>query len=89
MVFKRYASPFLCIDQFIELSKFSKFVLMLYEKENEEKLWQYFLNKVENKSFDEFKAEFMPGQIQVQTIDTKSIVEQSMQILKEVSSNGN
>ena len=89
MVFQRYASPFLCIDQFIEFGKFSEFVAMLYEKENEERLWQFYLHKVDGKSFDEFKVEFMPVPIQPKTVDTKKVIEQSIQILKGVSSNSN
>lgn len=83
MVFKRYASPFSCIDQFIELGQFSGLVQMLYAKENEEKLWQFFLHKVDGKSFEDFKAEVQP--VRVKPVDTKTVIEHSLQILKGVS----
>lgn len=64
LLFKRYASPFLLLDELIRTDRFSEFVSRFVfilneeaEKEAEEILWEYYLHRVLNKSFSEFKQE--------------------------------
>ena len=52
LLFHRYASPYFLIDQMISVESFSGFVQELHE----EKLWEFFLHKVRDKSFEEFKG---------------------------------
>ena len=55
LLFKRYASPFLILDSYIENKSLTSFLRTLYEKVGEERMWEVWLHKVDNKSFDEFK----------------------------------
>ena len=61
LLFQRYASPFLILDEMIHLQQLHEFVVTVTEKISEEKheeiMWEYFLHKVFNKSFDEFLKE--------------------------------
>lgn len=61
LLYKTYASPFSFIDGMIETGRFSEFVTSFwntYHKEkDEETMWQFFLHKVFEGSFDEFKEE--------------------------------
>lgn len=53
LLFSRYASPFLLLDQMILTDRFSAFVSELLRIRNEEKdeqtLWEFFLHKVFDK----------------------------------------
>ena len=57
----RYASPFSVLDEIITNADFEKWVEWFLNKVAEEKdentLWEYFLHRVFDKSFNEFKAE--------------------------------
>lgn len=59
LLFKRYASPFVFLNSMIQTNRFSEFVdefVMTVHKEKEEKTqWEYFLHRVFDKSFNEFK----------------------------------
>lgn len=55
LLFKRYASPFLILDSYIENKSLTSFLRTLYEKVGEERMWEVWLHKVDNQSFDEFK----------------------------------
>ena len=61
LLFSRYASPFLLLDQMILTDRFSAFVSELLRIRNEEKdeqtLWEFFLHKVFDKSYAEFLRE--------------------------------
>lgn len=60
LVFHRYASPFLLLDQIIMYDDLSDFVSTMWQVSEEEKQWQYFLAKVFDKSFEDFKASMTP-----------------------------
>jgi CRISPR/Cas system-associated exonuclease Cas4 (RecB family) len=61
LLYKRYASPFSLLDNLIVNEQFNEYVQFLLNKEAEEKndnmLWEFFLHKVYNKSFNEWKEE--------------------------------
>ena len=58
LLFKRYASPFLLIDQLILTNGLDKFIDDLFEFMGEEKQeqtkWEFFLHKIYDKSWKEF-----------------------------------
>lgn len=60
LVFHRYASPFLLLDQVVGNDELSEFVSMLWDVTDEEREWQYFLAKVFDKSFEDFKQAIKP-----------------------------
>lgn len=55
LVFKRYSSPFLLLDNIIENGKFLEFVLELIDTYNEEQIYDLWLHKCYDKSYQEFK----------------------------------
>lgn len=61
LLHKRYASPFSYLDSLISNGQFNEFVQFLLNKVSEEKndamLWEFFLHKVYDKSFSEWKSE--------------------------------
>lgn len=61
LLFKRYASPFLLLNQMILTDGLSEFVSELLQIRNEEKdeqtLWEFFLHRVFDKSYAEFLKE--------------------------------
>lgn len=61
MLHKRYASPFFLLDNLIINEQFNEYVQFFLNKEAEEKndamLWEFFLHKVYDKSFKEWKEE--------------------------------
>lgn len=61
LLFKRYASPFLLLDEMLACQRFLEFVTEFLKLHNEdmeaETLWDLWLHRVYDKSFDEFKME--------------------------------
>lgn len=55
LLFKRYASPFLLLDEIILTDKLTEFVSHIIDETNNEQEWEFFLHKVFDKSFREFK----------------------------------
>ena len=66
LLFKRYASPFVFLNSMIQTNKFSEFVdefmKILHEEKEEKTKWEYFLHRVFDKSFNEFKEEIKVNQ---------------------------
>lgn len=65
LLFKRYASPFLLLDEMILNGTLFEFVLHMMKQSYEESEWEYFLHKVYDKSFKDFKESL--------TIDNKTM----------------
>lgn len=65
LLHKRYASPFSLLDNMICSLQFSDFVEHLlnkaHEEEEDRKLWEFYLAKVHDKSFEEFKQSLKQG----------------------------
>lgn len=81
LLFSKYASPFSFIDAMIQTSRFSEFVDEILTLENEKKEWEFYLHKVYNKSFDEFKNTIKkPEEVSEEQIETT--IQNSMSILK-------
>ena len=84
LLFKRYASPFLLVDQMILTGNFTEFVAKVVELDADERLWQFFLHKVdEEKSFNDWKASVVGQQVETQMSDDeiKATVQSSFSIL--------
>ena len=56
LLFKRYASPFLLVDQMLLTGQFSEFVTELFDYDTDDRLWNIFLHKIEGQSFNDWKA---------------------------------
>ena len=55
LLFKRYANPFLLLDNMITTGRFLEFILELIDIQNDEKIHDVWIHKVFDKSFDDFK----------------------------------
>lgn len=79
-LFERYGNPFLFIDTLIMSGRFTDFVLEFLEIQNEKMMWEFFLHKVYDKSFDEFKESITANkpvskeQLETTVKDSKSIL---------------
>lgn len=80
LLFKRYASPFVLLDIAISGDRLSEFISTVCEYENEEKEWQFFLHKIFDKSFDDFKSDLKPSQ-KLSRKDFETTVNHSRSIL--------
>lgn len=62
---KRYASPFSLLDNLIHAEQFNEWVEYFLNKQAQEdddkKMWEFFLHKVHDKSFEEWKSEVKAG----------------------------
>ena len=57
LIFKRYSNPFSLIDPLIETNQFSDFIDTFNEKVVEDMEFDYWLHKVYDKSFNDFKKQ--------------------------------
>jgi hypothetical protein len=91
LLFKRYASPFLFIDGMIRTGRFCSFVEEFCEtimKEKEEQTnWEYFLHKVWEGSFKDFKANIENNR-ELQNL-SKTIIETTVQKSMNILNNFN
>lgn len=55
LLFSRYASPFLLLDGYIQTNRFLEFVLKLIEINNDEKIYDVWIHKVYDQSYEDFK----------------------------------
>ena len=86
LLFKRYASPFLLLDEMIASGRMLEFVekvLKIRNDENEsDTLWDYFLHKVFDKSYAEFLRENRTPQAhQEVSMDFEATIKKSANML--------
>lgn len=87
LLFQRYASPFLILDEMIRLQQLHEFVATISAKISEEKqeeiMWEYFLHKVFGKSFDEFvnETEAKKNEHEMGNEEIKNVIADSKSIL--------
>lgn len=55
MIFKRYSDPFSFMDSMLDYGSFSNSISRLYELNNDDILWEFFLHKVSDKTYEEFR----------------------------------
>ena len=60
MIFKRYSSPFLFLDNLIIQGRFSDGIDTIYKQVDEEKMWQLYLSiPMKERSYVEWKNEIL------------------------------
>lgn len=82
LLFKRYASPFSLIDQMILTEQFSDFVTSVLDFAEDERLWDYYLHKVNGQSFEEFKSSVKEQQEVVTATNIETTINDSYDILQ-------
>lgn len=80
---KRYASPSFLLDGYISTGRFVFFLTGFIEQWHEDEQWEFFLHKVYDKSYDDFRAEVQQTQKlrSMTAIDIETTVQNSMSIL--------
>lgn len=87
LLFKRYASPFILLDEMIRAGELFEFVLCMAEQINEEQEWEFFLHKVFDKSFVEFKGEVKASAGAQNTKMSESEIETTLQESRDILTN--
>lgn len=87
MVFNRYSSPFIFLDNLLLQGRFSEGVSTIYKQIDEEKLWQLYLSvPFKEKSFEDWRDELNGSQKQVvkedNAIDFEAAKQGARNILK-------
>lgn len=82
LLFKRYASPFILVDQMILARQFSDFVNDAFDFVEDERLWDYYLHKVNGQSYEEFKNSVKGIQEVVTPCNIETTINDSYDILQ-------
>ena len=80
LLFKRYASPFILLDNLIATNSLTLFIIDMLDIVNEEKLLEYFMHKVFDKSWNDFIDEVKPKE--TKKIDVGATLIKSKNMLK-------
>ena len=84
LLFKRYASPFVLLDNLIATASLSTFIddffKFIGEEKQEETTWEFFLHKVFDKSWKEF-CEEIESTNKAEKIDVGATIKKSHDIL--------
>ena len=85
LLFTRYASPFLLLDQLILTNSLSGYIDELFtiisEEKQEQTMWEFFLHKVYDKSWKDFVDELDMSNEQ-KTVDLGATLKKSKNMLK-------
>lgn len=87
LLFKKYASPFLLLDGYIQTGRFSEFVVKFMDIVEEDQMWEVYLHKVFDKTWEQFRSDVHSEieRIQTQKPSNEQIeatIEDSQNILK-------
>lgn len=85
-LFSKYACPFDFVDGMIQTGRFSEFVKEFIELDNskreEEQMWQVYLHKVFDKSYNEFRESIkFDNREEVSELEIEATVKDSKNIL--------
>ena len=91
LLFKRYASPFVLLDSFILTNSLNNFVSDFFdfviEDRKEKTEWEFFLHKVYDKSWSEFRSGIKQSDNQ-EPIDLGATLNKSKNILNNFTPEG-
>lgn len=82
LIFKRYANPYLLVDEMLEIGQFSDFIFEVIKMKDEDEQWEFFLHKVMNQSFAEFKNSMVINNKQITMNEIETTVNNSYSILE-------
>ena len=79
---KRYGgSPFFILDRYIERNRLSEFIYEVWSIHNEEEVFDIWLHKVDDKSYQDFRDSLIPPK-PVNKEEVAKTIEDSTNILK-------
>lgn len=83
-LFKRYADPFLLINNLIQTSSFSNFIddmfNFIYEEMEEKTQWEFFLHKIFNETWGDFRDR-IKSEENSKTVDLGATLKNSREML--------
>ena len=83
LVFKRYSSPFIFLDNLILNNQLNEGIDVIYKQVGEEKLWQLYLSiPMKEKSYSDWKAEIIEHNTEVEEEDFEVAKNKARNILK-------
>ena len=80
LLFKRYASPFLLLDSLILTNSLNNFIINFIDFVKEDNEWEFFLHKIYDKSWSEFRSSIKQSDNQ-EPIDLGATLVKSKNIL--------
>lgn len=81
LLFKRYASPFLLLDNYIISGMLVEFIDEFIDITNEETVYELWLHKEYKKNYQEFKAQFIKEKAKVDDSKVETVINDSFNIL--------
>ena len=79
---KRYGgSPFFILDRYLEQHRLSEFIYEIWSIHNEEEIYEIWLHKVDDKSYQDFRDSLIPPK-PVNKEEVAKTIEDSTNILK-------
>lgn len=83
LLFRRYADPFSLLTGYIQTSRFCEFINTVCEQKIEDDRWEFYLHKVWDKTYTEFRDALQVSQdLQAMSeSDMEATVKKSMAIL--------
>ena len=88
LLFARYANPFLLLDEMIASSRMLEFVNKVIKIRNEEQendtLWEFFLHKVFDKTYEDFLREAGKTKPMLEeAVDFETTIKESINMLQD------
>lgn len=80
LLFHRYASPFLLLDQIIPAGELSEFVNKFWKACDEQNTWEFFLSKVFDMSYADFKESLKPQKMMSEE-EIEATINESLDIM--------
>lgn len=82
-VTRRYPDPSFLLNQYIETGRFCEFIKSFCAAQQDSDLWEYYLHRVWDKSFNEFRDDLLTTQKQQSMTDStiEATVQKSLDIL--------
>ena len=89
LLFKRYASPFLILNGYIQTGRFCEFIFHFSKAVQESDEWEIYLHKVWDKSYADFKESIDTAQRNrnMSNSDFETTIKNSMNILNNFNPN--
>lgn len=81
LLFKRYANPYLFLNEVIEQNRLVEFIYSFAEVKREDELIDIWLHKIQNKTFSEFKNSVIKSTTKINGQNLKAIISKSNDML--------
>lgn len=80
-LYKRYSDPMQLLQQMIDTGQFAEMIDGMQDAVNEETMWEFYLHKVQDISFDTFKARLMQP-VETSKNDLEATVKHSFEMME-------